>query len=952
MAGIKKIGLSAFFDVRSFTKNVRVFNTSIHKMNTGVVGVAKGTKKSLGLATRVVERFGLSWSRVADIITGVTIIAVFRKIAAALNNVMRTAIAAVSQFQKLEIQFQALAARDLAKEIGIPVAEALGMVTEEARELLMWVRKIAVTTPFSVETLARAVAYGQAFGFTVSQAKRLTLATGQFTAGMGLTNEVLERILWNFGQMLASGRVLGREIRDLANNFVPITDIITLLSERADVTFREMQDLMSEGVISAEEFIGAFVEIAETSFPGAMQRMSRTISGVTQNIKDFIETLFGMELLGPLFDELSGSAADFLDSLFNEKVLRAFTAMGTALLTGFKLIQAAFGDLVYVVKLFGSILGFTGPTALTFAAVILKISLAIEYLLYVLKQVTIKLSFFALKVQNAIGSTFSELAGEASSWGANIIISFAQGMAQALSYIISVMRQIAQVITGWLKGKSPPKLLPDLSWWGRSAMQIYLKGWAMADFSVFNKISKIFTSFIKSLSAKIPEEDIIPRILGAREGIAAAIKMIRETGIVSEKALRTIFKAAGITSKSIKKYIKALFQLEAVSIQVANAQKLLKFSLEDAIPTEIFGEMITSLTDLGRIAKKFGGEIGTSLQEYINRLYDLRTANLLVEQSQKFLNDVIKVYDDRLADLRKQQAALNDDLENANRVKRIDAAIATGLLTKEEKLRLGLERRGIMLRRSIRDTEEERKVAVDAAQEKVDAAKEAQEAAEAAADRQRTIALQIAETQLAAIKEQVDASKALIDIQTENNRLLSAQIALLERLAAAAAAAGADGEEGGLDLGGLFELEGADEDLLSLGEGITEAIALLEKDLREQMNALIQAILEPFSGLGKEIEEALKNVREMLDAFTTSPEVVNFGKSLDKNVKSFSKGWKKNWPIIVAIGLTAWTVIKEAFNEFVKSIRESLAEMFGATGFAAIDWEKVWTVIAGVVAVA
>ncbi|MHA2086199.1 MAG: hypothetical protein ACXABD_20845, partial [Candidatus Thorarchaeota archaeon] len=135
--------------------------------------------------------------RVKDIVTGVLVIDVFRQISRGLKSIVRDALDATAVFQSLQITLEAILARDFAKQWGIPVSQALTQITEKAQELLGWVREVAVTTPFSVESLAQALAYGQAFGFNVEQSKRLTLATGDFVAGMGLTDQHMQRIIYN-----------------------------------------------------------------------------------------------------------------------------------------------------------------------------------------------------------------------------------------------------------------------------------------------------------------------------------------------------------------------------------------------------------------------------------------------------------------------------------------------------------------------------------------------------------------------------------------------------------------------------------------------------------------------------------------------------------------------------------------------------------------------------------
>ena len=87
------------------------------------------------------------------------------------------------------------------------------------------------------------------------------------------------------------------------------------------------------------------------------------------------------------------------------------------------------------------------------------------------------------------GVDMDNLAGNAESWGENIVTQLARGMAKAIGAVISVLNTLGKAIAGWLAPGSPPKLLPDLPKWGQNVTDQFLKGMGEGDFSVFKDLS-------------------------------------------------------------------------------------------------------------------------------------------------------------------------------------------------------------------------------------------------------------------------------------------------------------------------------------------------------------------------------------------------------------------------------------------------------------------------------
>lgn len=272
---------------------------------------------------------------------------------------------------------------------------------------------------------------------------------------------------------------------------------------------------------------------------------------------------------------------------------------------------------------------------------------------------------FVKALAEGLGVNFDTLAEDGKVWGENFVVSLASGMAAAISAVVNVLNQLGNIIAGWLAPGSPPKLLPDLPKWGAAAMTEYIQGWREGDFSTFEEISSTIEGFIRSMSANIKEKDLIPRILGSRSAIAAAIEQVRETGKVTEDMLSLVVGKAGIASREVRNYVSALFDVAEADRDVIRAQE-----------------------ELNRITAEY--------------------------------NAILSPLNAELENIRDRQADIRDQQELA----RIQEELSSGQLTALEREELILRKREIAVRKQIRDTEDQKDAAVEGAQATLDAAEQ------------------------------------------------------------------------------------------------------------------------------------------------------------------------------------------------------------------------------------
>ena len=171
-----------------------------------------------------------------------------------------------------------------------------------------------------------------------------------------------------------------------------------------------------------------------------------------------------------------------------------------------------------------------------------------------------------------MGVEFAKMAGNAGDWGQNISIQLANGIAAALPYVLGAVRAIGELIGYWLAPGSPPRLLPDLPDWGKSAMQEFLDGFGKADFRTLEDFSQTIRDLlsVKVKSGEIDEGDLAPALIGARGGLAEALAELRQTGDVSEDVFARIRAAAGAAGEEVEAFARAY--IDTRRLEAAQAQ--------------------------------------------------------------------------------------------------------------------------------------------------------------------------------------------------------------------------------------------------------------------------------------------------------------------------------------------------------------------------------------------
>lgn len=471
---------------------------------------------------------------------GGAVLAGIQSISNGLVGLGQDAIGAYADFERLGMSLETLTAKEMMQsDSTLSMADALKAAGPEAQELVAWIEKLAVLTPFNQDDIAQSVRLAMAYNFTTDQAQRLTEATVDFAAGSGATGETIKGITTALGQMSTTGKVTAGDLNQLTTRGVAARDI---LSKAWGVPTSELNKMVSEGLIPADQAIEAIVASLENDFGGAAERQAHTMSGLLASMED-LKTIGLREFFTGTFQAIQPYLQRFVDFLSSPETMGKIRAFGDMI--GQKIAVVLNWLSSSVIPAFSAAWGLIAPA----------VGEAWDAIV-------------------GIGQMFVDLADQAYTWGSGIVDQLALGIMNAAGGVIDSLGWIGEQIQYWLQPNSPPKIVPKLDQYGRDAAQLYIDSWGEADFDVFDRIGKTIDSVLQNMvdSNLLPEQGLVPMVLGSRQAVADAVEELRLTGSVGEQSFRKLHDAMGPAGRQVENMFRGLVALEKASRKVAAAQ--------------------------------------------------------------------------------------------------------------------------------------------------------------------------------------------------------------------------------------------------------------------------------------------------------------------------------------------------------------------------------------------
>lgn len=156
--------------------------------------------------------------------------------------------------------------------------------SDKALAHLSELSKFADATPFQFEGLVSASQRMQAFGFTSRDVIPTLTAIGDaLSATGGISQDALDGVLRQFGQMRSSARVTAEDMQSIADHNVPAWD---LLATAIGKTVAQTRKLAETGRLNGREAVSAIAAQMEARYGGQMARVSGTLTGRMSNLQD------------------------------------------------------------------------------------------------------------------------------------------------------------------------------------------------------------------------------------------------------------------------------------------------------------------------------------------------------------------------------------------------------------------------------------------------------------------------------------------------------------------------------------------------------------------------------------------------------------------------------------------------------------------------------------------
>lgn len=255
----------------------------------------------LRIASSLFGNFGGSLQRVFEMAIGMNMSRVWWALGMKIRDMAKTASEAAMEYQVTFTRLSTLMKNEYVGKLGVNAtaeefSNAIAQASLATQDLIKWTSKLAVATIFGAEDILNVYTLAMSYGFASAQAEKLTESVLDFASGMGLGDTEMRRVIENFGQMRAQGKITGTELRDLARgSFVPVNDVLEKMAKNVglvgDYDIQNLQDITASlkemadsGEITNDTFtamstilekLGADGKITRSEFDMLVQDLSK-----------------------------------------------------------------------------------------------------------------------------------------------------------------------------------------------------------------------------------------------------------------------------------------------------------------------------------------------------------------------------------------------------------------------------------------------------------------------------------------------------------------------------------------------------------------------------------------------------------------------------------------------------------------------------------------------------
>lgn len=200
--------------------------------------------------------------------------------------------------------------------IWVTASDVFQIAEESSKALAKELQKTALLSPFSIETTNQLFKLALAFQFSSDQSMRLTKGMLNVGAGIGATNEQMDRMMFNFAQIRMQGKIMARDFWELGKAGFDLYAVLKEIERQTGYTINSHRDfnaMIASGKLTWEDFVKGFESSAERDFGEAAKRMVFSVVGLKNSLSD-LRYVLGPQLFDPMLQEIG----KFAGSLFEQ----------------------------------------------------------------------------------------------------------------------------------------------------------------------------------------------------------------------------------------------------------------------------------------------------------------------------------------------------------------------------------------------------------------------------------------------------------------------------------------------------------------------------------------------------------------------------------------------------------------------------------------------------------
>lgn len=207
-------------------------------------------------------------------------------------------------------------------EYTISKKDAYAKAAVEAKNLMKWVERLAIESPFNKADVAEGFKAAMAYGMTSKQAKVATQATVDFAAATGQSSEAVGGLLFAMGQINNSDKLMAQDLRQLMNRGVDVNSIL----KQMGTSFSKV----GKSSVDSRKFLELMIKTMQDDFGGAAKAQANTISGLIASLQD-LGDIATEDIFKPVLMSAKPAIESIVGALSDPEVKAALGAFGGAM---------------------------------------------------------------------------------------------------------------------------------------------------------------------------------------------------------------------------------------------------------------------------------------------------------------------------------------------------------------------------------------------------------------------------------------------------------------------------------------------------------------------------------------------------------------------------------------------------------------------------------------------